>query len=76
MLDFYVVCHKMKPLITSMTIDKSSLNSLTKYKGEIVRSDHMKLEMEAILVFHKEQILERFAVFNVRNKACQEKILY
>ena len=35
-LDFYVVCDKLLPLITSMTIDKSGFNSLTKYKGGIV----------------------------------------
>ena len=45
-----------------MTIDKSGLNSLIKYKGGIVRSDHM----EANLVFHKEQKHERLSVFNVK----------
>ena len=58
-LDFFVVCDKIVPLITSMTIDKSGINSLTRYRGGIVRSDHMKVEMEANLVFHKEQKHER-----------------
>ena len=34
-------CDKIVPLITSMTIDKSGINSLTNYRGGIVRSDHM-----------------------------------
>ena len=58
-----------------MTIDKRGFNSLTKYKGGVVKSDHMKVEMEANLIFHKETKHERFTVFNVKNKQCQEKYL-
>ena len=49
-----------------MTIDKRGFNSLTKYKGGVVKSDHMKVEMEANLIFHKETKHERFTVFNVK----------
>ena len=70
-LDFFIVCDKMLPLITSMKIDEHGLNSLTRYKGKVVKSDHMKVELEANLVFHKEKSHERFTVFNVKNKKCQ-----
>ena len=74
-LDFFVVCDKMLPLVTSMKIDKHGLNSLTRYKGKVVKSDHMKVELEANLVFHKEKNHERITVFNVKNKKCQETFL-
>ena len=58
-LDFFVVCDKMLPLVNNMTIDADGYNSLTKYKDTVVKSDHMKMEMEANLIFHKEEQHER-----------------
>ena len=72
-IDFYVVCDKLLPFVISMTIDETGQNSLTKYKGKIVKSDHSRLDMEVDLVFHKEKKHEQFNAFNVRNKLCQEK---
>ena len=71
MIDFYVVCDKILPLITRMTIDQSG--ALTKYKGRVVQSDHCRLDLELELEFHKEKKHERQEVFNVKNKTCQRK---
>ena len=55
-LDFFVVCDKILPLVTSMTIDELGQSSLIKYKkNDIVQSDHCRLDLEVDLVFHKEQ---------------------
>ena len=67
-IDFYVVCDKLLPLVTSMTIDETGQNSLTKYKGKIVKSDHSRLDMEVDLVFHKEKKHDQLNAFNVKNK--------
>ena len=56
-----------------MTIDKSGYNSLTRYKDTVVKSDHMKLEMEADIIFHKEDAHDHVSVFNVKNKTGQQK---
>ena len=74
-LDFYVVCEKILPVITNMTIDELGQNSLTKYKGNIVRTDHCRLDLKIDLVFHKEKNHEPQNVFNVRNKIGQQKFL-
>ena len=74
-LDFYVVCDKILPLITSMTLDEHGQNSLTRYRGNIVRSDHCRLDLKVDLVFHKEKSHEPQLTFNVRNKLGQEKFL-
>ena len=73
-LDFYVVCDKIMPLVTKMTIDELGQHSLTKYyRGNIVKTDHCRLDMEVDLVFHKDKEHGRENAFNVRNKTCQEK---
>ena len=56
-----------------MTIDTNGYNSLTRYKDRVVKSDHMRVEMKANLVFHKENSQQRYTVFNLKNKQCQEK---
>ena len=53
-----------------MTIDTDGYNSLTKYKDTVVKSDHMKMEMEANLIFHKKEQHERLTV---KNSLCQQK---
>ena len=75
-LDFFLVCDKILPLITSMSIDESGSRSLTKYKGGVVKSDHRILELKVDLMFHKERKHERDHVFNVRNKLCQKKFFH
>ena len=74
-IDFFVVCDKILPLVTSMTIDESGSRSLTKYRGGIVKSDHRMLEIKVNLMFHKDKMHERDIVFNVRNKICQNRFL-
>ena len=58
-----------------MTIDEHGQNSLTRYRGNIVRSDHCRLDLKVDLVFHKEKSHEPQLAFNVRNKLGQEKFL-
>ena len=67
------MCDKTLPLVTKMKIDENGKNSLTRYKGAVVKTDHSRLDMEVDLEFHKEKKHEREDVFNVRNKLCQEK---
>ena len=75
-LDFYVVCDKLLPLVSSMKIDELGQNSLTKYhKGNVVTTDHSRLDMEIELEFHKEKGHKCQNAFNVRNKLCQDKFL-
>ena len=74
-IDFFVVCDKILPLVTSMTIDEQGQHSLTKYKGGVVKTDHNRLDMEVDLVFHKREKHERLTVFNVKNNSCQKKFL-
>ena len=71
-LDFFVVCDMILPLVTKMTIDSRGEMSLTRYKQKVVNSDHRMLKMEVNLTFHEEKKHDRLEVFNVRNKQCQK----
>ena len=72
-IDFFVVCNQIKPLITKMTIDQKGENTLTRYKGKIVKSDHRVLKLEVNLVFDEEKKNEKIETFNLKNKECQKK---
>ena len=72
-LDFFVVCDKILPHVTKMHIDEKGEHALTKYKKGIVKTDHSMLSMELNLSFHTEKEHERFELFNLRNKVCQQK---
>ena len=75
-LTFFVVCDKILPLVTAMTIDELGQNSLTKYKkNNVIKSDHCRLDLEVDLVFHKEKHHLAENAFNVRNKLCQKTFL-
>ena len=71
MIDFFVVCDKTLPLLTSMTIDKQGQHSLTKYKGGVVKTDRNILDMEVDLVFHKKKKHERLTLFIEKNNSCR-----
>ena len=75
-IDFFLVCDKILPLVTSMSIDEAGSRSLTKYRGGMVKSDHRMLELKLDMIFHKEIKHEREHVFNVRNKLCQKKFFH
>ena len=71
-LDFFIVCEQILPLVTKMTIDEKGEIGLTKYrKGCIVKSDHNMLKLEIDLKFHNDIKHERIEMFNLRNKTCQ-----
>ena len=72
-IDFFVVCYQIKPLVTKMTIDEKGKNTLTRYKGKIVKSDHRVLKLKVNLVFHEEKKHYQIETFNLKNKECQAK---
>ena len=72
-IDFFVVCDQILPLLTKMTIDEKGENIMTRYQGKVVKSDHRLLKMEVDLVFHNETKHRRVEVFNLKNKECQTK---
>ena len=72
-LDFFVVCNQILPLVAKMVIYESGEVALTKYrKGNIVKTDHNMLKLEVNLTFHVEKEHDRREVFNLRNKICQQ----
>ena len=72
-LDFFIVCDQILPLVSKMKIDEVGQYALTKYrKGTIVKADHNMLKLEINLTFHDEKKHERTEVFNLRNKMCQD----
>ena len=72
-IDFFVVCDKILPHVTKMTIDEKGEHALTKYKQSIVKTDHNMLTLEVDLGFHNKNEHERIQMFNLRNKACQQQ---
>ena len=58
-LDFFVVCEKILPLVSRMTIDSNGELTMTRYKDKVVKSDHRILKLEIYLTFHKEKEHER-----------------
>ena len=73
MIDFFVVCDKMLPFVTKMTIDEKGENILTRYRGRVAKSDHRILKLEMDLQFHIQQKHERTVFFNLKNENCQAK---
>ena len=53
-LDFFVVCDQILPLVSKMTIDSRGEMSMTRYKHKVVNSDHRMLKLEVNLTFHDE----------------------
>ena len=54
-LDFFLVCDQILPLVSKMIIDEKGEIALTKYRrGNIVKSDHNMLILKIDLAFHKE----------------------
>ena len=76
MLDYFVVCDRILPLVNRMVIDDKLENSLTNYctrnkMKKAIDSDHYTLSLELSLQFYKSKI-ERIEQFNFRNKECQD----
>ena len=58
-LDFFIVCEKILPHVTKITVDEKGEMTLTKYKKGVVKSDHAMLSLELNLTFHKGEEHER-----------------
>ena len=74
-IDFFVVCDRILPLITKMKIDEKQETPLTNYDAKnknkkATDSDHFSLFLELSLMFNQGKA-ERREVFNFRNKHCQ-----
>ena len=69
-IDFFIVCDQILPLVNKMKIDSKGDLTLTGYNGKVVKSDHRMLTLEVNLTFHKEKTHDRTEVFNVRNMKC------
>ena len=73
-LDFFLVCEQILPLVTKMEIFENGENALTRYRGgKVVRSDHNMLHCEINLTFHDQKKHEQVKMFNLTNQECQAK---
>ena len=73
-LDFFIVCEKMFPLVSKMVIDEKGEKDLVRYKGEqIVKADHNMLKLELNINIHEKKDHNRIEMFNMRNKICQKQ---
>ena len=73
-LDFFLVCDKMLPLVTKMVIYEKGQNALGKYRGgKVLKADHHMLKLELDISFHVNNDLDRKEMFNLRDKVCQKK---
>ena len=71
-LDFFIVCDEILPLVTKMKIHEKEELAIKRYKEKVVKSDHKMLSLELNLKIHIEKKHEKVEVFNLRNKACQK----
>ena len=62
-LDFFIVCNQILPLVTTMEIDTKGEITLARYKGRIVKTDHRMLKLEVDLEFHDIKRHERSETF-------------
>jgi hypothetical protein len=73
-LDFFLVCDKILPLVTRMVIDEKGENALCKYRaGNVVKADHHMLKIEINIMFHMKKDHERNEMFNLKDKVCQQQ---
>ena len=71
-LDFFLVCEKLLPLVTKLTIDEKGETALVRYKGKVVKSDHRMLKLELNLQINNRTNHKKVEIFNFRNKKCQQ----
>ena len=72
-LDFFVVCDQLLPLVRRMKIHEEDEIALVRYAKNVVKSDHKVLELEIDLKVHLEEKHERQEVFSLRNKTQQKE---
>ena len=68
-LDFFVVCDQILPLVTKMTIDTRGECTLTRFKGKVVKSDHRMLKLNIDLTFIKKKSMKelKFLISEILN---------
>ena len=72
-LDFFIVCDKILPLVEKMKIDVDGVITLTRFRGKVVKTDHHMLQLEIDMNYHIGKKHDRNEAFNVRNNVCQQK---
>ena len=72
-LDFFIVCNQILPVVKKMLVHNKGEITLARYKDKIVKTDHRMLVLEINLEFHNNKKHDRLEVFNVRNKICQKQ---
>ena len=75
-LDFFIVCDEILPLVTKMKIHENYDLAIKRYKEKVVKSDHKMLSLELNLNIHKEKRHDKVEVFIIRNKNCQKAFYY
>ena len=75
-LDFFIVCDKVKPYIEKMVIDESRQHVLTNFNpirtgGRSVESDHNTQILRLKLDYYQRKD-QRIELFNFKNLECQE----
>ena len=70
-LDFFIVCDEILPLVTKMKIHEKDDLAIKRYKEKAVKSDHKMLSLELDLKIHNDTVHDKVEVFNIRNKTCQ-----
>ena len=58
-LDFFIVCDKILPHVTKMKIYEIGEHAITKYKKNVVRTDHNMRFLEVSLTYHTEKEHQR-----------------
>ena len=71
-LDFFIVCDEILPLVTRMKIHENDELAIKRYKEKVVRTDHKILSLELNLKFTLKKKHEKVEVLNLRNKSCQK----
>ena len=74
-LDFFVVCDQVLPLVTKMKVHEEDEIAFVRYAKKVVKSDHKVLELNVDLKIHMEAKHERQEIFNLRNKT-KQKLFY
>ena len=77
-LDYFIVCQSFYNLINEMVVDEEKKFVLKKYskvRGEVkvTESDHNIMWLDINIPWVTQICKERFEIFNLRNKECQEK---
>ena len=78
-IDFFIVCEKVRPFLDKMVIDEPRKHVLTNFNpirtgGRAIESDH-NTELLKLSLQYDQKKPERLEVFNFKNTECQETFL-